>query len=257
MTLCSSEERCAVNGAVGAEQPEIRLELARLAPRLVVEDGLRDAEHARLCIEEYQRFLTLAHVHRGVALTPSSHVEAVWSRHLLDTKVYFTDCEAACGAYAHRVEHAQDAAVQGIDSCVFGGGHASFATTCKLYAARYGAAPCTQAWAEPGQASLRFLPEHDSRVGAAACVHAVTEVLWGRVTGRSEKDKRKSGERRAPSGFSHVLLSNVDLSWVGEAVAAELPLKQRACKNFAPLAKVAVEDTEATVEEYRRFIQMM
>ena len=67
--------------AVGAERAEVAVDLLRLAPRLVTEDGLRDRQHALLCIQEYQRFLTLAEVHRGVALTPSAAVEAVWQRH--------------------------------------------------------------------------------------------------------------------------------------------------------------------------------
>ena len=93
--------------AVGAERAEVAVELLRLTPRLVTEDGMRDRQHALLCIQEYQRFLTLAEVHRGVALTPSANVEAVWERHLLDTEAYFADSEEVFGAYAHRFEHAQ------------------------------------------------------------------------------------------------------------------------------------------------------
>ena len=68
-------------------------------------------------------------------------------------------------------------------------------------------------------------------------------------TRRSDEEKRENAKRGAKYG--RVQLASVDLSWVGEAVAAELPLKQRVCKNFTPLAKVAMEDTNATTEEYR------
>ena len=129
--------------AVGAERAEVAVDLLRLAPRLVTEDGLRDRQHALLCIQEYQRFLTLAEVHRGVALTPSAAVEAVWERHLLDTEAYFADSEAVFGAYAHRFEHAQGT---GPSDCVYTTPDASYKATCKLYEARYGAPPCAEAW---------------------------------------------------------------------------------------------------------------
>lgn len=135
--------------AVGAERAEVAVELLRLTPRLVTEDGMRDRQHALLCIQEYQRFLTLAEVHRGVALTPSANVEAVWERHLLDTEVYFADSEEVFGAYAHRFEHAQGA---GPNDCVYTTPGESFAATLKLYAARYGAPACADVWGEAGKA---------------------------------------------------------------------------------------------------------
>ena len=234
--------------AVGAERAEVAVELLRLTPRLVTEDGMRDRQHALLCIQEYQRFLTLAEVHRGVALTPSANVEAVWERHLLDTEAYFTDSEAVFGrgAYAHRFEHAQGA---GPNDCVYTTPEESFAATLKLYEARYDAPACADAWGEAGKATLRFLPEHDAAMGGVAS----GEARWA-LFKRPQDDKTQ-----ADNSFRNgrTPLAEVDLDWLGQAVAAELPLKQRVCKNFAPLAQIAVDDPAAAVEEYRCFLQML
>ena len=111
------------------------------------------------------------------------------------------------------------------------------------------------------QATLRFLPEHDATMGAAACpVETVGgqfkagEARWALFKraqdDKSQKDNGFTKHARTP-------LAEVDLDWLGQAVSAELPLKQRLCKNFAPLAQIAVDDPAAAVEEYRCFLQML
>ena len=78
------------------------LDLGRLVRRLVSEDGLGSEARALAAISEYKRFLRLVASHRGTPLQPSAAVDAVWQRHLLDTKAYHDDCASIFGGYAHR-----------------------------------------------------------------------------------------------------------------------------------------------------------
>ena len=80
-----------------------RLDLSRLLRRLVSEDGLGSLENAVAAIAEYKRFLRLARLHPAESLQPSAAVDAVWQRHLLDTKVYEADCLELFGTHAHRL----------------------------------------------------------------------------------------------------------------------------------------------------------
>eukprot|EP01043_Picozoa_sp_COSAG02_P029112 COSAG02_NODE_1797_length_10902_cov_25.030177_8_plen_678_part_00 len=78
------------------------LNLDRLVRRLVSEDGLGDEVRARAAIAAYKQLLRLAASHRDVLLQPAAAVDAVWQRHLLDTKAYHDDCASIFGGYAHR-----------------------------------------------------------------------------------------------------------------------------------------------------------
>jgi hypothetical protein len=64
-----------------------QLDLSRLLRRLVAEDGLGSPARATAAIGEYKRFLRLARLHPGERLQCPAAVDAVWQRHLLDTKV--------------------------------------------------------------------------------------------------------------------------------------------------------------------------
>ena len=64
-----------------------QLDLSRLLRRLVAEDGLGSPARATAAIVEYTRFLRLARLHPGERLQCPAAVDAVWQRHLLDTKV--------------------------------------------------------------------------------------------------------------------------------------------------------------------------
>ena len=97
---------------------------------------------------------------------------------------------------------------------------------------------------KPGVSTLRFMPEHDASMGAAACPGAARarwELFKRSQDDKSQKDNGFTKHARLP-------LEQVDLDWLGQAVADELPLKQRVCKNFAPLAQIAVDDPAAAVE---------
>ena len=88
------------------------------------------------------------------------------------------------------------------------------------------------------------MPEHDASMGAAACPGAARarwELFKRSQDDKSQKDNGFTKHARMP-------LEQVDLDWLGQAVADELPLKQRVCKNFAPLAQIAVDDPAAAVE---------
>ena len=90
------------------------LDLSRYVKKLVSEDGLGSAEHARDAIALYKGFLRVARDGPGQPhAPPSADVDLVWQRHILDTKQYRADCGRIFGAaaYAHRVYAAADGGV--------------------------------------------------------------------------------------------------------------------------------------------------
>jgi hypothetical protein len=72
-----------VNGFLG---------LDRIVRRLIAEDGFESYTTAMRSIAEYEKFFLLAARHRNVPHVPSSRVDIVWQRHMLDTLAYAEDC---------------------------------------------------------------------------------------------------------------------------------------------------------------------
>ena len=209
-----------------------QLDLSRLLRRLVGEDGLGTRERAIAAVGEYRRFLRLARLHPGESLQCSAAVDAVWQRHLLDTKDYQRDCIALFGAHAHRLyPRAHDGRAAGV----------ALARTRELYAATYGAAAlteCEDLWAE--------VPVVPALISVSVSAALPSPLAPPPV-------KARAGEGKGVSAA----LAAEDLEWLGVAVAEELPLKQSKCKHAEPLRQIAIGDPAAAVKEYKRFISMM
>jgi hypothetical protein len=52
-------------------------------------------------VEEYRKFLTLAHEGKGMATVPSRNVDLVWHTHVLDTAKYYDDMMKTFGHIVH------------------------------------------------------------------------------------------------------------------------------------------------------------
>lgn len=76
--------------------------LARLAPRLIAEDGFKNREAALEAICAYERFFSIVANRLGETFVPSCRVDIVWQRHMLDTIAYERDCSRRAGGYIHR-----------------------------------------------------------------------------------------------------------------------------------------------------------
>ena len=80
------------------------LGLHRVVPRLIAEDAFQNSEAALRGIAEYERFFLLAATNGKEPLVPSTWVDLVWQRHMLDSKAYTEDCDRWAGVYLHRDE---------------------------------------------------------------------------------------------------------------------------------------------------------
>jgi len=54
-----------------------------------------------LAEQEYRRFLTLRVLHPDARLVPTELIDTFWHAHILDTRVYFFDCNTVFGHYLH------------------------------------------------------------------------------------------------------------------------------------------------------------
>ena len=212
------------NAASSQELSLARLDLTRLKKRLVNEDGLGTKERAIAALAEYKRFLQVVRLHPEESLQPCAAVDAVWQRHLLDTKEYAADCGAMFGAYGHRLYPKRPEAKA----------TAALGRTRELYQQTHGVAPPADMWSElpmaPALISISSsLPRMPSR--------SLPARVW------------------RPQGARDGAVENEDLEWLGTAVAKELPLKQSKCKHAEPLREIAMADPAATVVEYKRFLR--
>ena len=83
-----------------------RLDLERLAPKMVSDGWFKDAAAAHTAVEEYRKFLHVKREDRGESgwahpMAPSPLVDLAWHAHLLDTRAYMRDCDALFGEYLH------------------------------------------------------------------------------------------------------------------------------------------------------------
>ncbi len=198
------------------------LDLSRLLRRLVHEDGLESNNRAACSIEEYKRFLWLLWMYPEQKLLPSKAVDLVWQRHILDTVAYEQDCLALFGEHLHRIYGVIDPDVE-------------LEHTRRLYRTAFPKAPSVtseQLWKDV------------ATVPAAAMASASLPRL---------------PRAQHPSSVASKLedVEDQDLEWLGTAVAQELPMKQAVCKMSEPLRQIALDDTGATVVEYKKFLRMM
>lgn len=84
-----------------------RISASRLWHRLG-RRGYKEYDAYRL-VNEYKRFLFLKHLvdseDKEPVISPSSQVDEVWHEHILDTRVYFDDCQ---NLFGHIIHHSPD-----------------------------------------------------------------------------------------------------------------------------------------------------
>ena len=146
-----------------------KLNLSRLLRRLAHEDGLGTIERAKGAIREYKLFLRLVWLHPGESLLPSAAVDAVWQRHLLDTKAYHEDCLGIFGLHLHRIYGAQQP-------------DEALVRTRVLYQTAYAAPSSSEFWGGvatvPAFASVSpELPAPPQQLSAATCAAVEEEDL--------------------------------------------------------------------------------
>ena len=146
-----------------------KLNLSRLLRRLAHEDGLGTIERAKGAIREYKLFLRLVWLHPGESLLPSAAVDAVWQRHLLDTKAYHEDCLGLFGRHLHRIYGAQQP-------------DEALVRTRVLYQTAYAKPSSSEFWggvaAVPAVASVSpELPAPPRQLNAATCAAVEEEDL--------------------------------------------------------------------------------
>eukprot|EP01031_Cornospumella_fuschlensis_P027188 gene27188-32851_t len=237
-----------------------KLDLTRLAKRLVSEDGLPDLAFALLVIEEYKKFFFLLAESSGdddddkvvvdddnitdkgcPMYLPSGMVDLVWQRHMLDTANYFEDCDRfdLPQGYCHRHEllSCNDESLvpssDGVDCFVVAQKHYAF--TVRAYEALYGSAPPQDIWPA--------MYDYAGRVENRKVIDGYTGVDG---SGTTTAEKRYISYAIPHATISTVtmtpLLSAVkdiasyelpaeetlvrSLAWVGELVFDSLPLKQ-------------------------------
>jgi hypothetical protein len=225
----TEDDNCAYRKISSERPPELdmgqalaHLDLSRLLRRLVHEDGLESNDRAISSIEEYKRFLRLLWMYPEQKLLPSKAVDLVWQRHILDTEAYEQDCLALFGEHLHRIYGVIDPDVE-------------LEHTRRLYWTAFPTATSV---------TSEKLWEDIATVPAAAMASASLPRL-------------PRAQHPSPVALKLENVEDQDLEWLGTAVAQELPLKQAVCKKSEPLRQIALEDTSATVVEYKKFLRMM
>jgi hypothetical protein len=251
-----------------------RLDLARLANRLVSEDGLKDIYFAHEAILEYKRFffmLTESEETPCRRYLPSSIVDLVWQRHMLDTFNYFEDCNKfdMPGGYCHRHELYSSKPDMGgiicldsLEECPSPFNHstqAHYTATLMEYENMFGFRPREDIWPPV----YDYVAQHEKREmmgttseGEGKCLsYAVPHVCVSstKTTDVVVVEKYVLPDER---------LIMKDVMWVGELVYGTLPLKQLKCVKgevitligFETQEKAAVENV---VREYARFLLLV
>jgi hypothetical protein len=96
---------------------------------------------AETVIEEYRKFLTLAHEGDGKVTTPSKNIDIIWHTHVLDTQKYYTD---VVNIFGHMVHHFPYLGVRGSkDREVL---IAGYVDTLKRYKDRFGRTARKDVW---------------------------------------------------------------------------------------------------------------
>lgn len=132
---------------------------------------------ADACEREYKRFLAVAARFRGETIVPSVDVDLFWHTHILDTRKYAADCEAALGFFLHHTPH--DGARGDTDAHQYA---AAFARTRSLQA---------QVLEEVGAGMSAEQGRQLSTERAAWCAaagEAGEKVAWCAVTGKAKQN---------------------------------------------------------------------
>jgi hypothetical protein len=257
------------------------LDLERLTGKLVGEDGFRDVDFAREAILEYKKFFfMLTECEYGENLNhnalrrflPSSFVDLVWQRHMLDTARYFEDCERfdMPGGYCHRHELFATDAPNSTDQRVVSRGsvhqptspsgcaQADYFFTLEEYERSFGHAARKDIW--PDQ--YDFVTQHEKRK-TKTC-----DITGGHQEGKylsfavphvivpySQNVCYHDGKYTVPN--EEALIAN--LNWVGELVFDTLPLKQMRSLRGQAIGKISFQTERITavakvVREYARFL---
>ncbi len=243
------------------------LDLFRLAKRLVSEDGLKDTDFALRVIEEYKRFFFLTAQWneedqewlQGVFLPPPG-VDLVWQRHMLDTAIYFDDCERFSHSlgYLHRHElrsrfgHVTDSSVLTVkeDCCI--DASAAYKRTIDRYTLLYGSSPPADIW--PPVISDQLYTGARKVDGAIWLSYASPFVHLAYKANNDDELFHSEEETLVP-----------ELMWVGHLVYDALPLKQVKCKKGETLTQISFpvvgstreESVRAVVKEYARFLLLI
>jgi hypothetical protein len=227
----------------------MELDLSRLAQRLVSEDGLQDSFVANLAIEEYKKFFSILIEFDSDPLVylPSTMVDLVWQRHMLDTFNYHEDCitlDIAHG-YLHRydsdgdtlggMEDIRDDNCCGIELDLL----LAYSTTLEKYRILFGEPP-ELIWPKMVSNTAFAMPSRQCLVRAVK----PTTIDLDRPT---------------------VVESLIDeLMWIGDMVYESLPKKQLQCADDQPISLIAFparttkrESVKIVVLEYVRFLLLL
>jgi hypothetical protein len=258
-----------------------RLDLARLAKRLVSEDGLKDIEFAHEAILEYKRFFFMLAESEEIPCRrylPSSIVDLVWQRHMLDTFNYFEDCDRfdMPGGYCHRHElysagndpdpdpEAVAAAATAAEMCPSPLDHSTqshYMSTLKEYENMYGRRPREDIWPRV----YDYVAQHEKRkIKIKRSAAAVEEKCLSYAIPHAAV--RVSKPPLIVDVETYVLPGELDIMknvmWVGELVYNTLPLKQLKCVKGEVITQISLEPhgpatVENVVREYARFLLLV
>lgn len=228
-----------------------KLDLSRLAKRLVSEDGLKDEAFALLTIAEYKRFFFLLteceDAPRSVYL-PSPIVDLVWQRH------YFTDCDIydMPHGYCHCHElrssltllanqaSAEAKEDNGAEITAEDSIQHHYTCTMKAYEEIYGVRPPEELWpAHFDHAALKEKRKTPTSTGdeknlSYAIPHADTQRATHPAVDIHQYELPEEG----------VLVAG--LMWVGELVFDTLPLKQLKCVKGEIIGQISFEAQRET-----------
>ena len=248
-----------------------QLDLSRLAKRLVSEDGLADEATALQTIEEYKKFffmLTECEETSTICYLPSTTVDLVWQRHMLDTENYFIDCDRfdMPQGYCHRHElrgstiainlpnleeksglstNTDNAAVQD-----------NYSATMRAYEAMYGCPPPKAVWPD--------IYDYGAQIEKRKFVNSRTDEKYLSYAIPHATIPPAVIPQIAIADYALpdecMLIKN--LLWVGEHVFDTLPLKQLKCVPGEVICQVSFEPQRETavrkvVREYARFLLLI
>jgi hypothetical protein len=252
-----------------------QLDLARLAKKLVSEDGFRDLAFAHEAILEYKKFFfmlaeseyTGSNDDRGPedrvrGYLPSAMIDLVWQRHMLDTARYFQDCERfdMPGGYCHRHELFDADEYQVASLCSHCGyAQADYSFTLQEYERAFGSAPRDDIW--PQQYEL-MAPQHKKRKAKVRRDEELHERQY--LSFAVPHMIVPYCETAAIRGMDKYTVPNEEtlmahLLWVGELVFDTLPQKQVRSLPGEAIGRISmgVQRRKAVMEvvrEYARFL---
>jgi hypothetical protein len=133
-----------MHGTIPSESKRT-VELPTFDLSYVVEQLRRDAHYAHWsgerfddAVAEYRKFLAMCKLHPDEHLLPGRAVDAIWHRHILNTKKYMADSDEYLGRYLHHNPHMRMEKETSEPST-------AWLNTIRVYKATFGMEP-TQSW---------------------------------------------------------------------------------------------------------------